>query len=962
MKEQTNLNGTWDFVADLDPKYHAIHGGFHNPDVNRRHWQKVPVPGVWQKYGERYDIFEGVCWFAREFEAPETVVGATASLRFGAVNYLATVYLNGDKVGSHEGGYTEFVLDVTGKLKAGQNLLAVQVDNRATTIKWPPCLGYFNYGGIHRDVSLEIAESPILTDLCLDAAPARNDWELTVSARIESFDSLDSLEGLIARISSDGLSWEELIGPGGTLAARLPFPNTPGWSPENPNLVMITVELLDKSRAVLDRRECQFGFRTLAMRDGRIHLNGQPYPLKGVCYVYDSESTGLVMTKEQIETDLCLMKEAGCNAVRCHYPMDESFYAACDRLGLLVWIEPPVYCYHPGDQEIGTRFTDPEWLALAQQMAIEMIAVARNHPSVAIYSIGNECNTDNPEAEAFFRSLAATMREKDPTRLISYAALYGIIGPIADIVDVLGINSYWGWYDKIWGGKGLEPEDSEQWAAARGQRTVQKESINLAPMQKMIDEVLVKKRNLALLLTEFGADSVPGSYSASRDLWSENYHADLLREILALAKDYPQIVGTFPFCFSDYRDPSKVHNGYWNELNLKGLVDYRRNKKLAHAAVGAAYREAAHGTVPVAAFAAGMTKPERILATLNHQPVDRCAVLEQLSYNPRVIADWTGKAIQGFDYTVDDICAVIRQTCDLVMPPVAPRGTDRVTTPDGFVIQNDNWTVWHVSRPFTDAEGARDWLLARTRAIRESPFDESRTREDYRCTMLDLQSKIGGTVILNYSWTGFCRPFDSMGLEIFTFFQLDYPEVLKDYMEASVDAELRRVHAVADSALSPVILIPEDFATKQGPIFGPEFLHEYHYPYIRLVADAWHEHGVKALYHSDGNWKKVIPDLIACQVDGFYCLEPNCGMDIVELKNAWPEMGWAGGVDGVDLMERGTPEQVKAEVRRHIRETHALETGGMFVASSSEINPPIPPENFRAMVAAVREEVLSKKE
>jgi uroporphyrinogen decarboxylase len=158
---------------------------------------------------------------------------------------------------------------------------------------------------------------------------------------------------------------------------------------------------------------------------------------------------------------------------------------------------------------------------------------------------------------------------------------------------------------------------------------------------------------------------------------------------------------------------------------------------------------------------------------------------------------------------------------------------------------------------------------------------------------------------------------------------------------------------VADAALSPVILIPEDFATRQGPIFPPEFLHEYHYPYVKNLADAWHEHGVKVLYHSDGNWKKVIPDLKACNVDGFYCLEANCGMDIIELKNTYPEMVWAGGVDGVDLMERGMPEQVQAEVRRHIRETNALETGGMFVASSSEINPPIPAENFRAMVEAV---------
>jgi hypothetical protein len=350
-----------------------------------------------------------------------------------------------------------------------------------------------------------------------------------------------------------------------------------------------------------------------------------------------------------------------------------------------------------------------------------------------------------------------------------------------------------------------------------------------------------------------------------------------------------------------------------------------------------------------------MTKRERVEATLNHQPVDRCALLEQLSYNPRVIADWTGRPIEGYAYSVDDICEVIRKTCDLVMPPTAPRGTQRVTTPDGFVIQNDQWTAWHVSRPFDTPEGARDWLMNRTARTRSEPFDAGRARESYRREMLDLQAKIGDTVILNFSGTGFCHPFDSMGLELFTFFQLDYPEVLMEHLEATTAREVRRVHASADSALSPVILIPEDFATKQGPIFPPEFLQTYHYPFVKRLTDAWHEHGVHVLYHSDGNWNKVIPDLAACGVDGFYCLEPNCGMDIVELKNAWPRLAWAGGVDGVDLMERGTPEQVRAEVRRHIRETRALETGGMFVASSSEINPPIPPENFRAMVEAVRQ-------
>ncbi len=585
MNTTINLNGTWEFVADLDPKYHAIHGGFHRPEANRRHWLKASVPGVWQRYGERYDIFEGVCWLAREFDVPELPAGATARLRFGAVNYLASVYVNGQLVGSHEGGYTEFAVDVTGALKVGTNHLAVQVDNRATIIKWPPCLGYFNYGGIHRDVSLEIVASPALGAITLEAAPADRGWELKVGGRI-----LNWRPGLAIRVGNgDDIAWEDAPRDDGVLDVHVPFFDTPPWSPEDPHLESITVELLDEVRSVLDRRDFTFGFRTVAMHDGLIRLNGEPYPLKGVCYVYDSPVTGLVMTPEQIETDLRLMKEAGCNSVRCHYPMDAAFYDACDRLGLLVWIEPPVYCYHPGDAETGTRFADPQWQALARQMVREMIAVARNHPSVAIYSVGNECNTANPEAEAFFRELAATVRQADPTRLISYAALYGIVGPIADIVDVLGINSYYGWYDQIrqdGSDRSRSPNHDDH---ASLEATVARRPIDLSPMRGMLDKVIAGRPKLALLLTEFGADSVSGFVSAGRDLWSEDYHADLLREILTLAGDYPQIVGTFPFCFTDYRDPSKVTNGYWNELNLKGLVDYRRNRKLAFGAVKEIY-------------------------------------------------------------------------------------------------------------------------------------------------------------------------------------------------------------------------------------------------------------------------------------------------------------------------------------------------------------------------------------
>jgi len=349
-----------------------------------------------------------------------------------------------------------------------------------------------------------------------------------------------------------------------------------------------------------------------------------------------------------------------------------------------------------------------------------------------------------------------------------------------------------------------------------------------------------------------------------------------------------------------------------------------------------------------------LSKRERVERTLALQPVDRVVLHEQLSYNPSVIALYTNRTVHGFDYTYEEICAVIRQTLDACFPPLAPQGIARVTDRDGYVLQHDNWTTWTVSRPFGDVAGAREYLQRKTEEMLNEPFDAERERERYHRSMRYLQSLIGETVVIDYPvGTGFCDCWSKLGMELFTYLYVDEPQVVTDYVEAATETSIRRLHAIADPTLSPVVLIAEDFATKQGPIFSPALLRQEHYPRVRRVCEAWHSHGLKVLYHSDGNWKSAIPDLVACGLDGFYCLEPSVGMEVVALKRAWPRHTWAGGVDGVDLMERGTPEQVTAEVRRQILETDALHTGGLFIASSSEINPPIKAENFRAMVAAV---------
>ena len=560
MRKIINLSGTWAFIPDLDPKYHVA-PVYAKPDWDRTNWQKVPVPGVWNHYAERYSIYEGVCWYHREFSVDLPSKGPTCLLKFGAVNYRCEIFINGKKAGEHEGGYTEFVLNVSRLINQGKNHIAVKVDNRAVNMKLPAVLGYFNYGGIHRDVTLEIYTGEYFSDISMDA---RDDGKLSITGRWaggkeRSVEVEVTCQQITKHCQCDNHSFN----------VSVKVPDIKAWSPGEPNLYPVTV-LLTANGELQDKRVFKVGFRTISLKNNAFALNGKKTFLKGICYLYDSPAYGAVMKKEQFLHDISLLKELGVNIIRSHFPFTDEFLDECDRQGIMVWIEIPVYCLHPPTKERGTVFSDNAVQKLALSMLEEMIVQAKNHPSVVIYGIGNECNTENPEAESFFRQLAVKARELDSTRLLSYAALYCNVGPLAEMVDILGINEYWGWYDII------------------GQDKPEK--LNL----KILDDKLTElsgKHKKPMLMTEFGADSIPGYLSESLELWSENYHAELLKKSFEIFKKHPYICGTFPFVFSDYKDPSKHVNKYWNEMNYKGVISYNRRKKLSFFTLQKIYKE-----------------------------------------------------------------------------------------------------------------------------------------------------------------------------------------------------------------------------------------------------------------------------------------------------------------------------------------------------------------------------------
>ncbi len=562
------LNGSWAFAVDQDPEYHR--GADYSRATSLRHWDRVPVPGCWNRYAERYELYEGVAWFVREFAVAALPPAPVATLHFGAVNYLADVYLNGHHLAQHEGGYTAFTVDATSALQAGPNRLAVRVDNRHLRMRLPAVLGWYNYGGIHRDVSLQVTSRAQLQAVRVAAEPAGQG----ASGRLRVAASRpDLMVQATIRDPHGAIVWTHEA-TGGPWQVEFTLPHAEGWTPQAPALYTLHVTLQEGAH-VLDRRECHFGVRRLQAVGHRLLLNGEPIHLRGMCYLYDHPACGVTYDAAVAAADLDGLQALGVNCLRSHFPLPEAFLDECDRRGMMLWLEVPIYCVHPSTDQCDTVFADGSVEALARQMVREMVLQAHNHPSIVIWSVGNECNTDHPESVAFFRRCVEQVRALDDRRLISYAALYGHVGCVADLVDLISLNQYWGWYDRI----------SQDGTHASERRPD-------FPLQvPQLEACLAEKAALGkpLLLSEFGADAEPGFLSAAGELWSEDYQAALIARQLEIAAQCPAVCGTFPFSYNDYRDPSKPINLHWHGINLKGVVSYDRRHKLAWERVRAIY-------------------------------------------------------------------------------------------------------------------------------------------------------------------------------------------------------------------------------------------------------------------------------------------------------------------------------------------------------------------------------------
>jgi beta-glucuronidase len=555
-RKTTSLDGPWRSIVDLygtgyyDYRQQPKSNGFFmdvkprsEGDLVEYDFDTSPtlnVPGDWNTQRESLLYYEGIVWYRRTFDDPRA--GKTRLfVRFGAANYEARVWLNGQLLGSHEGGFTPFDFEITDKVKATGNSLVGLVDNTRKRERVPTVdTDWWNYGGITRSVDLIEVPETFVEDYAL---------------QLEK-DSLDHVKG-----------WVKLNGPGAagaSVTVRIPeagveqkattdasgralvsFPARLSlWSPQSPKLYDVEVA------GGADRVHEPIGFRSIEVRGADILLNGHPIFLRGIsCHEEAPFRSGRAFSAEDARTLLGWVKELHGNFVRlAHYPHDENMTREADRMGILVWSEVPVYWVIAWDSPLA--------LASARQQITENIARDKNRASIVLWSAGNE----TPVSEArttFMRSLVGLIRELDPTRLVTAAlerhyendTTQLIDDPLGDALDVVGVNEYVGWYD------GLPAKcDGLQWKTKYAKPHV---------------------------VSEFGGGARAGVHGGAGQRWTEEFQESVYRHQVAMLKGIPFLRGATPWILMDFRSPHRVLPVIQDGWNRKGLLSDRGQKKKA---------------------------------------------------------------------------------------------------------------------------------------------------------------------------------------------------------------------------------------------------------------------------------------------------------------------------------------------------------------------------------------------
>ena len=482
-------------------------------------------------HSDKYFYYEGSIVFTRLFKY-KNKGEKRVFIKFGAVNYEAKVFLNKQFVGMHKGGSTPFYIEVTDYLEELNRIIVVANNTRKRTNV--PCenTDWFNYGGIYRDVELLRLPETFIKDFRIYLLKGSDYKQVQAYIRV---DGSNNNGKAVLQIEELNVEREIEIKNGvGQIVMDL---QPELWSPDNPKLYEVKVSYDG------DSLNEKVGFREIKIEGTDIFLNGKKTFLKGVCTHEESVKNGKSITEDEIRENFQLAKEMNCNFMRlAHYPHTEKAARIADEMGIMLWEEIPVYW--------AIEFKNKETYKDAENQLTELILRDINRASVIIWSVGNE-NADTDDRLEFMSSLAKKAKELDAERLVSAACLVDhveltIADRLADYVDVIGINEYYGWY---------EPDFS-----------------------KLIKIFENSKPSKPVIISEFGADAKAGSRGTRDDLYTEDNQLEIYENQINTLSRIPYIKGINPWILYDFRCPRRLQV-MQNYYNIKGLLSADKSYK-----------------------------------------------------------------------------------------------------------------------------------------------------------------------------------------------------------------------------------------------------------------------------------------------------------------------------------------------------------------------------------------------
>lgn len=560
MRKSIEINETWRFIREDEEHAASV---LYKDD----HWHTVHIPHTWNAIdgANGYEYYQGACWYRKSFVVQSTYEGSKLFIEFNGSNSITDVYVNGQHLGQHKGGYSTFRFDMTDVVKHGDtNVLAVKVDNTVVDDVYPQKADFTFYGGIYRDVKM-VVTNPVHFDLMdhgsqgvyvVQEEVTKERAQLTIRTHLVN----DSNEEKKVRLWADIFdadhqvvtyaSKEVILAAGETRAEELPcaIDHPTLWhGRKNPYMYSANVSMTSYNDTI-DEVSIPFGVRYFHVDPEKgFFLNGEHLPLHGVSRHQDRKDMGWAITEQEQAQDMAYIREIGASSIRlAHYQHSQYFYDLCDKEGMVVWAEIPFISVMSQNELEGIN---------AKQQMVELIRQNYNHPSIVFWGIQNEIQIggERPEVRRLVKELHDLTKKEDPTRLTTMANVLFVSeeDEYNRMTDVIGYNKYYGWYHG-----------------------------NAGDFAPWLDKFHRINPDVPLCISEYGAEGIVQYHSADPKVkdYTEEYHAWFHETVWKTFEQRPYLWATYVWNMFDFGANIRDEGGVQGRNN-KGLVSYDRKIK-----------------------------------------------------------------------------------------------------------------------------------------------------------------------------------------------------------------------------------------------------------------------------------------------------------------------------------------------------------------------------------------------